>query len=435
MGFLTAFEADVAKEFVKIVDKGYDGLMPVFKGAFAAGLGVWVMLIAYETAWGKSEDGLTYAVTKVARVFIIGVLALYGWPEVVELMRAIQQGLMEGLGGKATMGGVLEEKLIDPLLATFKELWTSFIKSLAAYGLTTIVEAIVTVIFGIMVFFAFLAMAIIVAALCIISFAIYFVAFAGFNLMLALGSFFLLCLAFPFTQKYFENWIGGLMTAALAMAMAALLATMASDFLSLKPMVPAEGVNINFRITDLPKIFLAKAVVGALLIYLYTKIFDYASQLGGGLNIGNNMYGAMRSIANDLRKGRGPSPASAAGGGKGSPGARGADGAGAGSGAAARAAQGNRQYDTMAAAALAAGGRGSAAAGRFAYQRGVKPAAAAARSGAVAAGQATARGAVAAGQATARGAVAVGRAAYAGGQAAARSARAIVSRGIPGITS
>jgi type IV secretion system protein VirB6 len=80
MGFLSDFETTVTTAFDAVVGVAGGELLTIFRGAFAAGLGAWILLIAYETAWGKSEDGLTFAITKLARVFGIGVIALDGWP-------------------------------------------------------------------------------------------------------------------------------------------------------------------------------------------------------------------------------------------------------------------------------------------------------------------------------------------------------------------
>lgn len=418
MGFLTDFETTVTTAFDTVIGVANGNLLTVFKGGFAAGLGVWLMLIAYETAWGKSEDGLTFAITKIARVFAIGVIALYGWPFVIELVDAVREGLIVSLGGSSTMAGVLETNLIDPLLNTFKELWKNFLLSFAGFGPTDVVDALVAILVGLLMFIAYSVLAIMVAILVIVSFAIYFVAFAGFKLFSAVGPFFLLCLAFPFTQRFFESWVGAMITASLAMAFAAFLATLASAWLGLSTIVPPIGVPINFDTSDLPKVFLGKAVVAALIVYLYMKIFDYAAQLGGGLNMGNNMYGAMRNIANDLRRGGSASRNSNT---TQNTINRGNSG---GQSGASRTRDSNRQYQTMTAAAIAAGGRsaalgvrGASTASRLAYQRGIRPVAAVA------------------GQAAARGTVAVGRAAYVGGAAVVRAARNVASRGIPGITS
>lgn len=418
MGFLTDFETTVTTAFDAVVGVANGNLLTVFKGAFAAGLGVWIMLIAYETAWGKSEDGLTFAITKIARVFAIGVIALYGWPFVIELLDATREGLIVSLGGSSTMAGVLETNLIDPLLNCFKELWKNFLMSFSGFGPTDVVDALVAILVGLLMFIAYSVMALVTAILVIVSFAVYFVAFAGFKLFSAVGPFFLLCLAFPFTQRFFESWVGGMITASLAMAFAAFLATLASVWLGLSTVVPPAGVPIDFDTSDLPKVFLGKAVVAALIVYLYMKIFDYAAQLGGGLNMGNNMYGAMRNIANDLRRG--------GSGGRSTNTTQNTinNGTSGGQSGASRTRDSNRQHQTMTGAAIAAGSRGAAAgvrgaavAGRLAYQRGVRPVAAAA------------------GQVAARGTVAVGRAAYVGGTAVVRAARNVASRGIPGITS
>jgi type IV secretory pathway VirB6-like protein len=257
-----------------------------------------------------------------------------------------------------------------------------------------------------------------VYAIVVISYAMYFVSFAAFRLILAVGPFFLFTLSFPFTQRFFETWIGAAITAALAMAFTAFMTVFCATMLGIKPLNDAT-TTITFADFGFVSTMLAKAAFAALGIYLYFKIFDLASSLGGGLNMGNNMAGAVRSLANDLRRG-GPG----SGGGRNTSTQNTVNAGGAGRSGAERTRESNRQYQTMTGAAIAAGGRGAAlgargavAGGRLAYQRGIRPVAAAA------------------GQAAARGTVAVGRAAYVGGSAVVRAARNLASRGIPGITS
>ena len=50
--------------------------------------------------------------------------------------------------------------------------------------------------------------------------------------------------------------------------------------------------------------FLGKCGYSLLLVYLYYKVFDLAATLGGGMNLGNNMMGAMRAIARDANSGQ-----------------------------------------------------------------------------------------------------------------------------------
>lgn len=47
-------------------------LSTALNGAFIIGMVIWISLMAYEVAFGKSEDGATYLLTKIGKVFLIG---------------------------------------------------------------------------------------------------------------------------------------------------------------------------------------------------------------------------------------------------------------------------------------------------------------------------------------------------------------------------
>ena len=59
MSFLGTFETSI-NTFLATVASAGTGIVGVFQGAFIAGFSIWIMLIAYDVAYGKSEDGLAY---------------------------------------------------------------------------------------------------------------------------------------------------------------------------------------------------------------------------------------------------------------------------------------------------------------------------------------------------------------------------------------
>jgi len=119
---------------------------------------------------------------------------------------------------------------------------------------------------------------------------------------MAVGPFFLLCLSFPVTQKFFETWTGAVMTAIMAMTFTALLAVMAASLLGLNTVVTATTTIDWSGGYDFIVAMLAKCGYALLLVYLYYKVFDLAASLGGGMNMGNNMTGAVRTLARDLMR-------------------------------------------------------------------------------------------------------------------------------------
>lgn len=384
MGFLADTETSITSGFTTVANTFGAGLLGAFRPAFIAGFTIWISLIAYEVAFGKSEDGFTYIFTKIGKIFLIGVLALYGWPELSELLNGVKDGFV----GSNTLSTVLETNLMNPIAALWNELFRWFLATLQPLGFTDIGQ-----IFKLLFSFAFVAiayalMSAIVGIFSVVALAMYLVASAIFILLLAVGPFFLLCLAFPFTQRFFETFIGNVMTAVLAMAFTVLMVLFVANLFGLtniQTIVPTTS-DIETAL-DMSKqmavLFSSKAATAALIIYLMYKVFDLAAALGGGLNMGNNMIGGVRSIMRDLQKSGGTGNSSSSKTNQISQ---------AGGGAPARATGGNRTLTGMAASAagpaigavggaVAAGarnlgsmaaygaGRASGAAGRFAYNR------------------------------------------------------------------
>jgi type IV secretion system protein VirB6 len=388
MGFLADTETSISSGFTTVANTFGAGLLGVFRPVFIAGFTIWITLIAYEVAFGKSEDGFTYIFTKIGKIFFIGVLALYGWPELSEVLNGVKDGFV----GANTLSTVLETNLMNPIAALWNELFRWFLATLQPLGFTDIGQ-----IFKLLFSFAFVAiayalMSLIVGIFAAVALAMYLVASAIFILLLAVGPFFLLCLAFPFTQRFFETFIGNVMTAVLAMAFTVLMVLFVANLFGLiniqtvVPTTPDITTALDMA-KQMAVLFSSKAATAALIIYLTYKVFDLAAALGGGLNMGNNMIGGVRSIMKDLQRGGASSGSSSSKTNQISQGS-----GGVGTGSPARAARGNSTFTGMAASAagpavgavggaVAAGvrnlgsmasygaGRAAGAAGRFAYNR------------------------------------------------------------------
>jgi type IV secretion system protein VirB6 len=389
MTFLTNTETAITSGFTAVATTFGAGLLATFRPAFIIGFSIWITLIAYEVAFGKAEDGFTYIFTKIGKIFLIGTIALYGWPEVAELLNGIRAGFV----GSNTVSTILQTQLINPLAAMWQDLFQWLGAILTPLGFGDLVLVLKTLgIFAVMVL-AYFGMSVGVAVFCAVSLAMFLVANSVFILLLAVGPFFLLCLAFPFTQRFFENFIGNVMTSILAMGFTVLMIAFVASFYNLGPTATiintasagAIGAFPNEAIS-LAALFASRAGAILIIIYLYYKVFDLASALGGGLSIGNNMVGGVRNILRDLQRNSGG-------------GARGANSTvnqisqgNSGGGGSARAARGNSTFTGAAigAASRPVGALGSAAmtgaanigriasygagraagtAGRFAYNR------------------------------------------------------------------
>ena len=391
MGFLADTETAITTGFTTVANTFGAGLLGTFRPAFIVGFTIWITLIAYEVAFGKAEDGFTYIFTKIGKIFLIGVLALYGWPEVAELLNAVRSGFV----GTNTVSTILENQLMIPLTLLWDALWTWFSAVLASIGWTELGRLFATLAMFAVIYFAYAVMALFVGIFGIVALGMFLVANSVFILLLALGPFFLLCLAFPFLQRFFETYIGNVMTSILAMAFTVLMVFFVAGLFGLPnihTVVPTttDAPTVSYMAKEFAAGFSAKAGMGLLIIYLYYKVFDLAAALGGGLNMGNNMVGGVRNILRDLQRNSGGS----AGGANSTVNqiSQGNSGGGAASGGSARAARANSTFTGAAigAASRPVGALGSAAvtgaanigriasygagravgaAGRFAYNR------------------------------------------------------------------
>lgn len=305
MPFLTDFETNVTTGFITVANTFGGGLLATFRPAFIVGFGIWITLIAYEVAFGKSEDGFTYLFTKIGKVFLIGVLALYGWPELAELLN----GIKEGFVGTGAISTVLQTNLIDPLSLLWDNIIQLFTAVMAPLGFTDIPKILVVVLFFVIAAVAYLALVVSVGAFGIAALAMYLVANSIFILLLAVGPVFLLCLAFPFLQRFFESFIGSVITSILGMAFTALMVLFVAniyDLTNIQSVVTTTGVTASTfagEAQNLAVTFASRAATVLLIIYLYFKIFDLASALGGGLNMGANMIRGISSVMRAARSG------------------------------------------------------------------------------------------------------------------------------------
>lgn len=378
MSFLSSTETTVISTFAGVANTYGTYLLGTFRPVFIVGFSIWITLIGYEVAYGKTEDGLGYILTKIFRMFLVGTIALYGWPMVTEIIL----GLKEGFVGSPTVSTSLETNLIAPLIAHYRALWVWFLGSFSGMGMTDVVDALINVVQFAVLGLVFTLMFAVIIFICCVSLAMYLVSNSVLLMLLAFGPFFLLCLAFPFTQKYFETYIGSVMTAILGMAFTTLMIQFVAGFFGLTgsaSTIPTTSTiaSIAVDVPSFAKFYAAKLGVALLIVYMYYKIFDLAAALGGGINMGNNMIGAMRTIARDTLGGGNKAGGSAGASGKnsvseGKGGSNSDSGGGRSSVRDAMAA--NRSLTGMAISGAAGGamaaGRGAATAGTYAYNRG-----------------------------------------------------------------
>lgn len=369
MSFLADFELAINGSFNTIVTPAAAAVLGIFRPAFITGYSIWIMLIGYDVAWGKSEDGMNYILSKLGRMFLIGVIALWCWPMVADLMDAIREGLVTGLAGSTSISAVLEAQLIKPMEIIYSALVDATADAFSLFSVATgsFFFKILGVVLG---FILFGLLSLVVTAVAIVCLAMYLVSFACFKLLLAVGPLFLLCFGFPFTQRFFEVWVGANVTTSVAMAFTALMAVFTASALNLTGLAAALSApgGVDFTTDALFTRIASNIGFCGLLIYMYFKVFDLASSLGGGMNLGNNMVGAVRAIARDLaRTQHGPGGAGSGRGGQINQG--GPAGAGGQAGGQSGRMAALRNSSTFTGAAVRAGAMAAGGVGRFAYNR------------------------------------------------------------------
>ncbi len=298
-GFLTGFETAINTNFFAMVGTVSSNVTSMFQAAFTAGLGIWIMLTAYDVAWGKTEDGLTYIISSIGKKVLIGVFALWGWVYVQDAMYALADAFLIALSGSSSIANVLETNILVPLWDSWNSLWDAFLLVLGSFSAFSIGQWISEVFNGLVLILAYVCLTASAFSLCIVTLSMYCVALASFYICLAIGPVFLMCLAFPFLQRYFESWVGVTVTAILGMAITAMLAVMAGAVLglgSLAAVLPS-ATPANLGLGTILGSIVGKIGTGFLLIFLYFKVFDLATALGGGMNIGGVGMGAMRALA------------------------------------------------------------------------------------------------------------------------------------------
>lgn len=299
MSFLGDFETAVTT-FLGTVSTAGGGLVGVFQGAFVAGFSIWIMLIAYDVAWGRSDDGLSYLMKKIFRMFIIGVIALYGFPQLANLLGGVKDGLIAGLSGGPNISNILDVNLITPLTGLFDALWAWPSTGITATDLFPPDVLLKKILYYLFLWVVFILLAAVVIVVCIVSLAMFLVALTAFSLLLAVGPFFLLCLAFPFLQRFFETYIGNVVTACLGMAFTAMLVTVVGGLLNISAITALmTGTTDYLAFRPVAAVMAAKVGSAALLIYMFCKVFDLAAALGGGLNMGNNLVAGARALTHE----------------------------------------------------------------------------------------------------------------------------------------
>jgi type IV secretion system protein VirB6 len=301
--FLSEVETAILGQLSTIEGTAF-GLADAARPAFIAGLVIWITLTGYEVAFGKTQDSVAYILTKLGKMLLIGTLALFAWPDISNLLSGLKDAAL-GAGGAS---GAIETAVLNPLANLWINMGAWFANAVADLGWTDVTKFLGVLIAYFFMITSFMVLALVAGGMAAVSFGMFMIAQVVFTLHLVVGPFFLLCLIFPFTQRFFETYIGSVMTTIFALALTAIVLNLGANVLGLNASLAAVtgpgGGDPDAAFITLARgaaiLFLAKAGAAALLIYMFFKVWDLAAALGGGLNMGNNLVGGVRAIMNDL---------------------------------------------------------------------------------------------------------------------------------------
>lgn len=254
-GFVTQKSADLAS-----------ALTPV---AFV-GFSLYIIVLGYGAARGQLRDPLMAPLGKFMRFAIVATLALMAGQYqslAVDGLRGIESGLIGALSGTSTVGAA-----IDTFMVPFNELSRIMGQELSEQMVPDLL--------------LLLTMGIVVAAEVIIvgiGLGYYLLAKIALALLFAIGPAFILCAAFPPTQRYTESWLGQVLNFILLNVLIVgaftLVATLAEQFAHSVLSTYSQGGQI---LRDA----IALLILCASLAILMLNLSAIAMGLAGGVALG-----------------------------------------------------------------------------------------------------------------------------------------------------
>lgn len=302
MSFLASMEAQIVGSLASLATAFSANLSTASRPLFVSAAAIYITMIGYEVAWGKSEDSITYIMTKLGKFMIVGSFAVFGWDSLAyPFFSSLPGWFLAATTGTSGIAGVLEASIWTPILNVFVSVWNSFLNIFSATSLIDgFMEGFVAVLMPIVGLFAGLCLLVVGLVLSCVGFVMYAMPLTMLYITLALGPFFLMCAAFPVTQKFFESWVNAIMTASLAMTLVCITVISGSAMMGLTAWAssgtfPTSGVTYDANYGVVGALF-GQAFMAAILTYIFKKIFDLASSLGGGMNFGGSLHGLMRAV-------------------------------------------------------------------------------------------------------------------------------------------
>lgn len=267
-----------------VVDVATDTIGKVYYWALA-GLTLYIMMHAYSMMASKVDNpGWTGAI-KAAKIIFISVMALHAdmyLNGVVSALKGIEEGLTAAFSGGG--GGPIYASL-DNSLSKGLELILQCKQKAQEAGWTEISTSIGWWIIAAIIAVGF-ALVVVVGGIAIMVSTFYL------KVLFAIGPLFIMCLMFPVTARFFDQWIGYVLNHTLIVALTAVVLTLG---------VTIYDHEISKVVMDSDQNMLGVALellVVAAILYAVTKgVMGMASALAGGFTMAVMGVGGLGQAA------------------------------------------------------------------------------------------------------------------------------------------
>ena len=274
------------------------------------GLTLYIVMYGYMLIFGKVQSPGGDGLIKAAKVMIIGVMALNAdmyLNGVVSALKGIEEGLTAAFSGGG--GGPIYASL-DSSLSKGLELILQCKQKAQEAGWTEISTSIGWWIIAAIIAVGF-ALVVVVGGIAIMVSTFYL------KILFAIGPLFIMCLMFPVTARFFDQWIGYVLNHTLIVALTAVVLTLG---------VTIYDHEISKVVMDSDQNMLGVALellVVAAILYAVTKgVMSMASALAGGFAMAVMGVGGLSQAAGVAGRGTKAIGAGAMGLGRGAAAAR-----------------------------------------------------------------------------------------------------------------
>lgn len=308
MSFLASMEAQILGNLASLATAFSANLSSASRPLFVSAATIYITMIGYDVAWGKSEDSISYIMTKLGKFMIIGTFAVFGWDSLAyPFFSGLPAWFLAATTGTSGIAAVLETYIWTPILNVWISVFNSALNMLNLANLAKgFWEGTAVIVMPLVGLFAGVVLIAVGVLLSCVGFVMYAMPLTLLYVTLALGPFFLMCAAFPVTQRYFESWVNAVMTMSLAMTLVSITVVSGSAMLGLTAWAssgsfPASGVTFDPNYGIVGAIF-GHAFMALILTFIFKKVADLAASLGGGMNFGGTLQGLMRAVQGKQRR-------------------------------------------------------------------------------------------------------------------------------------